>query len=59
MSDPQEFIIRGIIDGVLLKLGDIILVSSPGLFKKGIVVTLLLLLKKNGKKKLKHKERKK
>lgn len=38
-----EDIIRGIIEGILLKTGDIVLIGSPGLVKKGTVVTLIII----------------
>lgn len=47
--DPDYFV-RGIVEGVLLKLGDILLVTSPATLKKGGLVALIIIRKMNKKK---------
>jgi hypothetical protein len=54
--DGPELIARTVLEGVLMKLGDIILISGSGAAKKVVVVTVLLARKKFAeKKKLKSK----
>jgi ABC-type antimicrobial peptide transport system permease subunit len=55
--DGQELVVRTVLEGVLMKLGDVILISGSGAAKKVVVITILLARKKFAKKP-KHKEKK-
>ena len=52
--DPEVYA-KVVIEGVLMKLGDVILMHSPSAVKKGFVVVVVLLRRRFKKKKRKEK----
>ena len=58
MALGAEYVLKSIVEGALMKLGDVILVHSPSLVKEGTVVAIILIRKKlQNKKKEKPSER--
>ncbi len=46
MPPPEIELGKTVIEGILLKLGDLILMNAPSAAKKGVAVTIIMLLRK-------------